>query len=357
MFQNSAIKQLRETVNNMKKRSFLGLMAATTISATLSVTMAASVAFSADVIPAIVFDLGGKFDKSFNESAYNGAEKFTKETGIKYRSFEIQNASQREQAYRRFARDGNNPVIAMGFASAEALTKIAKEFPDTKFAIIDSVVDLPNVRSIKYNEHEGSFLVGVLAAKVSKTGKVGFIGGMDIPLIRTFGCGYVQGVKSVNPDATVFQNMTGTTGAAWNNPVKGGELTKSQINQGADVIYAAAGSTGLGVLQAAADAGKFSIGVDSNQNYLHPGSVLTSMLKRVDIAVYNAFMDVKNDKWSTGKIVLGLKEGGVGYAVDDNNMKLISDDMKAAVSKSEADIISGALKVHDYNSDNNCPVK
>ena len=337
----------------MKKRSFLGLMAATTISATMATTMA----FAADAVPAVVFDLGGKFDKSFNQSAFDGAERFTKETGIKYRGFEIQNASQREQAYRRFARDGNSPVIAIGFASAEALTKVAKEFPDTKFAIIDMVVDLPNVRSIVYNEHEGSYLVGVLAAKASKTGKVGFIGGMDIPLIRKFACGYVQGVKSVNPDATVFQNMTGTTGAAWNNPVKGGELTKSQMDQGADVVYAAAGSTGLGVLQAAADAGKYSIGVDSNQNYLHPGSVLTSMLKRVDVAVYNAFMDVKNDKWTTGFNVLGLKEGGVGYAVDDNNMKLISADMKSAVTKAEADIKSGALSVHNYMSDNSCPVK
>ena len=337
----------------MKKRSFLGLMAATTITATISI----STAFAAETVPAVVFDLGGKFDKSFNQSAYDGAERFSKETGIKYRGFEIQNASQREQAYRRFARDGNNPVIAIGFASAEALTKVAKEFPDTKFAIIDMVVDLPNVRSIVYNEHEGSFLVGVMAAKASKTGKVGFIGGMDIPLIRKFACGYVQGVKSVNPDATVFQNMTGTTGAAWNNPVKGGELAKSQMDQGADVIYAAAGSTGLGVLQAAADAGKFSIGVDSNQNHLHPGSVLTSMLKRVDVAVYNAFMDVKNDKWTTGFNVLGLKEGGVGYAVDENNMKLVSDDMKSSVSKAEADIISGAVTVHDYMSDNTCPVK
>ncbi len=337
----------------MKKRTFLGLMAATTVTA----TMAVSTAFAADNTPAVVFDLGGKFDKSFNQSAFDGAERFTKETGVKYRGFEIQNASQREQAYRRFARDGNSPVIAIGFASAEALTKVAKEFPDTKFAIIDMVVDLPNVRSIVYNEHEGSFLVGVLAAKASKTGKVGFIGGMDIPLIRKFACGYVQGVKSVNPDATVFQNMTGTTGAAWNNPVKGGELTKSQMDQGADVVYAAAGSTGLGVLQAAADAGKFSIGVDSNQNYLHPGSVLTSMLKRVDVAVYNAFMDVKNDKWTTGFNVLGLKEGGVGYAVDEHNMKLISDDMKAAVSKAESDIKSGALSVHNYMSDNSCPVK
>ena len=337
----------------MKKRTFLGLVA----SATVGATMAATAAFAADTIPAIVFDLGGKFDKSFNQSAYDGAERFTKETGIKYRGFEIQNASQREQAYRRFARDGNNPVIAIGFASAEALTKVAKEFPDTKFGIIDMVVDLPNVRSIVYKEHEGSFLVGVMAAKASKTGKVGFIGGMDIPLIRKFACGYAQGVKSVNPDATIFQNMTGTTGAAWNNPVKGGELAKSQMDQGADVIFAAAGSTGLGVLQAAADAGKLSIGVDANQNYLHPGSVLTSMLKRVDVAVYNAFMDVKNEKWTTGFNVLGLNEGGVDYAVDDNNMALVNKDMKMAVETAKTKIMGGGMAVHDYMSDNTCPVK
>lgn len=328
------------------KRLILGMLAAVATTAT---------AFAADVTPAVVFDLGGKFDKSFNQAAYDGAERFKSETGKEYRSFEIQNASQREQAYRRFARDGNSPVVAIGFASAEALTKVAKEFPDTKFAIIDMVVDLPNVRSIVFNEHEGSYLVGVMAAKASKSGKVGFVGGMDIPLIRKFACGYVQGVKSVNADAEIFQNMTGTTGAAWNNPVKGGELAKSQIDQGADVVYHAAGGTGLGVLQAAADAGKLGIGVDSNQNYLHPGAVLTSMLKRVDVAVFNAFNDVQMDKWSTGFNVLGLKEGGVGYAMDDNNAKLVDADMKAAVEKASADIMSGAIKVHDYMSDNNCP--
>ena len=179
------------------------------------------------------------------------------------------------------------------------MKKVAAEFPDTQFAIIDMVVDLPNVRSIVFKEEEGSYLVGILAAMASKTGKVGFVGGMDIPLIRKFACGYVQGVKSVNPDIEVFQNMTGDTGAAWNDPVKGGELAKAQIEQGADVVYHAAGGTGIGVLQAAADAGKLGIGVDSNQNYLHPGTVLTSMLKRVDNAVYTSFMDVKNGgRWT-----------------------------------------------------------
>ena len=330
------------------KKIILGLAAAAFSTVT---------AFAADLKPALVYDLGGKNDKSFNESAFTGAERFAKETGGTYKDFEIQNDAQREQAMRRFARDGHNPIVAIGFSQAAALEKVAAEFPDTKFAIVDMVVEKPNVRSILFTEHEGSFLVGVMAAKASKTGKVGFIGGMDIPLIRKFACGYVQGVKSVNANAEIFQNMTGTTGAAWNDPVKGGELAKSQIERGADVVYHAAGGTGIGVLQAAADAGALGIGVDSNQNGMHPGKVLTSMLKRVDNAVYKAFMDVKNDKWSAGFNVLDLKANGVGYAMDDNNKALVNADMQAAVDAAEASIKSGAVKVHDYMSDSACPVK
>jgi basic membrane protein A len=311
------------------------------------------------VKPAVVYDLGGKFDKSFNEAAYMGAERFKKETGIEYRDFEIQNDSQREQAFRKFARDGFNPIIGTGFSMEAAMKKVAAEYPDTKFAIIDMVVDAPNVRSIVFKEEEGSYLVGMLAAMASKSGKVGFVGGMDIPLIRKFACGYVQGVKAVNPDIQVFQNMTGDTGAAWNDPVRGGELAKSQFEQGADVVYHAAGGTGIGVLQAAADAGKLGIGVDSNQNYLHPGSVLTSMMKRVDNAVYTSFMDAKNDvpadEWK-GVKVLGLAQDGVGWALDDNNKSLITPDMQKAVEDAKAKIISGDIKVHDYMEDNSCPV-
>jgi basic membrane protein A len=312
-------------------------------------------AFAGEVKPAVVYDMGGKFDKSFNEAAYAGAERFKSETGLEYRDFEIQNDSQREQALRNFARRGHNPVVGIGFSQAQALEKVAKEFPDTKFAIIDMVVDLPNVRSVIFKEHEGSYLVGMLAALASKTGKVGFVGGMDIPLIRKFACGYVQGVRAVNPNAEIYQNMTGTTGAAWNDPVKGGELAKSQFDRGADVVYHAAGGTGLGVLQAAADAGKLGIGVDSNQNGLHPGSVLTSMLKRVDNAVFKAFDDVRNDSWTAGFDVLGLAENGVGWALDDNNKALVSDDMKAALDAASEKIMSGEIVVHDYMSDDNCP--
>ncbi len=325
-------------------QKFLGAAATLAISATAALAE-----------PAIIFDLGGKFDKSFNESAFNGATKWAEETGGSFREIELQSEAQREQALRRFAEAGNNPIVMAGFAFASSLDTVAPDFPDTKFVIIDMVVDQPNVRSVVFKEHEGSYLVGVAAAKASKTGTVGFVGGMDIPLIRKFACGYVQGVKATNPDATVIQNMTGTTPAAWNDPVKGSELTKAQIAQGADVVYAAAGSTGLGVLQTAADEGIYSIGVDANQNYLHPGSVLTSMMKRVDVAVYKAFMD--GPDMETGFQVLGLANGGIDYALDENNAEIFTDDIKAAVEAAKAGIIDGSIEVHDYMSDNSCPVE
>ncbi|KQQ39014.1 hypothetical protein ASG19_05660 [Rhizobium sp. Leaf306] len=329
------------------KKTLLSLVAVAALSST---------AIAAEVKPALVYGTGGKFDKSFNEAAYAGAEQFKKETGTDYRDFEPKDDTQGEQAIRNFASRGYNPVVAVSFAWTSAMEKVAAEFPDTKFVIVDSVVDLKNVRSVLYKEEEGSYLVGVLAGLASKTGKVGFIGGMDIPLIRKFGCGYAQGVKAAKPDAHVFQNMTGTTGAAWNDPVRGGELTKNQIDQGADVVYAAAGATGLGVLQTAADNKKFSIGVDSNQNHLHPGSVLTSMVKRVDLAVYNAYKDLKDDKFTAGIQSLGVKEDGVSAAIDDSNRSLITPEMQAAVDKAKADIIAGTVKVHDYMSDNACPM-
>ena len=323
----------------------LGLLAATAI---------CFPAFAADVQPALLYDLGSKFDKSFEEASFNGAEKFKAETGIAYVEFEVSNASQREQALRRFAEDGRNPIVMTGFAWSEALDKVATDYPNLKFAIIDIVVEKPNVKSIVFKEHEGSYLVGVMAALASKSKKVGFVGGMDVPLIRKFGCGYIGGAKAAGA-TDVIENMTGDTPASWNDPTKGGEIAKTQISKGADVIYAAAGGTGVGVLQAAADVGKLGIGVDSNQNGLQPGKVLTSMLKRVDTAVYGAFMDAKNGKFEGGINNLGLKEGGVDYAMDDNNKALVTNEMKAAVEKVKADIIAGTIQVHDYTLDDKCP--
>jgi len=306
--------------------------------------------------PGLIIDLGGKFDKSFNEAAYNGAQRWVAETGGTYIETELQSEAQREQNMRKMAERGANPIVVLGFANASTLEKVAPDYPDTKFTIVDMVVDAPNVRSIVYAEHEGSYLVGMLAAMASKTGTVGFVGGMDIPLIRKFACGYVQGVKAVNPDATVIQNMTGTTPAAWNDPVKGGELTRTQISQGADVVYAAAGGTGVGVLQAAADASILSVGVDSNQNYMNPGSVLTSMIKRVDNATYETFVNGV-EGFESGVSLMNLAAEGVGYALDEHNQSLIDQEMVAAVDAAKAMIISGELTVHDYMSSDSCPVE
>ncbi|WP_422365749.1 BMP family lipoprotein [Pelagibius sp.] len=332
----------------------LRTITAATAALVLSTSMAVSVAGAADIKPAVIFDMGGKFDKSFNEGVFNGVEKFKEETGVSYREFEVTNETQREQALRRMAQRGADPIIGVGFAQAPALEKVAKEFPDTRFTIIDAVVDLPNVRSVVFKEHEGSFLVGMIAALKSESGKVGFVGGMDIPLIRKFACGYEQGAKHVNGNAEVLQNMTGTTPAAWNDPTRGSELAKSQFGRGVDVVYAAAGGTGIGVYQTAKDSGKFAIGVDSNQNHLQPGTMLTSMLKRVDVAAYKAFKDANDGTWGPGIQVLGLAEDGVGWALDENNQDLISADMKAKVEAAAADIVAGKLSVHDYMSDNSC---
>ena len=332
-------------------KNLVKILIATAFSVFLSLTAQAQ-----EIEPAVIFDMGGKFDKSFNEAAYNGAEKFKGDTGIEYREFEVQNPSQREQAMRNFARRGQNPIIGIGFAQGEAMTKVATEFPDLKFAIVDMVVDKPNVRSIVFKEHEGSYLVGMIAALKSETGKVGFVGGMDIPLISKFACGYKQGAKAVSADIEIYENMTGTTPKAWNDPVKGGELAKSQFDRGADVVFAAAGATGLGVLQAAADLNKFSIGVDSNQNHLHPGSVLTSMIKRVDLAVEESMSDARSGELDGGIHVLGLAEEGVGYAIDEHNEDLITEAMKSRVEAAKKDIIDGKIQVHDYTNDKKCPI-
>nr|WP_246473013.1 BMP family ABC transporter substrate-binding protein [Pelagibacterium limicola] len=307
--------------------------------------------------PAVIYDLGGKFDKSFNESSFEGATMWAEETGEAFLELEIQNDAQREQAIRRFASQGANPVVMAGFSWGTALGTVAAEFPETNFVIIDGVVDLPNVQSILFDEHTGSFLVGVLAAMTSESNVIGFVGGMDIPLIHKFYCGYAQGAKAVNADITVIESYTGTTPAAWNDPVTAGELARAASDAGADVVFAAAGGSGMGVLQMMADLGKYSIGVDANQNYMHPGSVLTSMLKRVDVAVYNSFMNAGDaDTFTPGITVIGLSEEGVGYALDEHNEALLTDEMIEAAEDYKARIIAGEVEVHDYTTDSTCPV-
>ncbi|HYE51436.1 MAG TPA: BMP family ABC transporter substrate-binding protein [Azospirillaceae bacterium] len=304
--------------------------------------------------PAVVFDMGGRFDKSFNEGVLSGIEKFKKETGVDYKWLEVTNEAQREQFLRRLAQRKADVIVAVGFAMAPTVEKVAKEFPNVRFTLIDGKVDLPNVQSVEFAEHEGSYLVGVLAALASKTGTVSFVGGMDIPLIRRFLCGYEQGVKATKADAKIISNMAGTTPAAWADPTRGSELAKSQFDRGSDVVFAAAGQTGMGVLQAAKDAGKYSIGVDSNQNHLHPGSVLTSMVKRVDVAAYEAFRTAKEGTWQAGARRLGLKEDGVGWAYDEHNKAAITPEMKAKVDAAAEEIKAGKRTVANYDEAQGC---
>ena len=299
--------------------------------------------------PAVIYELGGKFDKSFNQAAYAGAERWKQETGKPYLEFEIVNAAQREQALRRMAERGANPIVGIGFPQAPAVEQVAKAFPNIRFAIVDAVVAQPNVQSFVYREHEASFLGGMLAAMASRTGKVGFVGAMDIPLVRKFSCGYEQGAKFARPGIEVRTAMIGNTPAAWTDPERGAELAKAQLGLGVDVIFSAAGTSGLGIMQATKDAGKLAIGVDSNQNGLHPGTMLSSVLKRVDLAVYQAFKGV-----SPGVSALGLAEGGVGLAMDEHNAKLVSAAMRARLDAARVDIISGKLKVIDYTAANAC---
>jgi basic membrane protein A len=247
-------------------------------------------------------------------------------------------------------------VLGVGFAQADAIDAVAADNPNVQFAIIDvSWLNRPNLRQYAFKEHEGSYLVGVAAALTSKTGKIGFVGGMDVPLIRKFACGYVQGAKETREGVEIFQAMTGTTPNAWNDPTKGGELAQSQFDRGADVVYHAAGATGLGVIRAAADARKLAIGVDSNQNGVAPGTVLTSMLKRVDVAAYDTLKSAKDGTFKAGVNVLGIAEGGIDWAVDEYNKPLLTPAVIEAVEKARKKISDGEIKVHNYADNSNCP--
>ena len=324
----------------MMKSRFVAALAA-------SVLWAVGSACAAEFRPAIVFDIGGKFDKSFNEAAFNGAEKFRAETGIAYRAVEIPEPSKREDTLRAAARGGATIVVAMGFAQGPSVARVALEYPATRFTLIDAVVDRPNVQSVIFREQEGSFLVGMAAALVSKSRAIGIIGGMDIPPIRKFFAGYVQGARHADPDIVVRRDFVGTTPAAWNDPARGADLANRQFDRGVDVVFAAAGGTGLGVYRAASKRGRLAIGVDTNQNYLHPGTMLTSMVKRVDRAVHEAFKSAANGSWKSGVRRLGLKEDGVGYALDDHNRSLITPAMEARIEQARKDIVSGRIAVVD----------
>jgi basic membrane protein A len=295
----------------------------------------------------IVFDSGGKDDRSFNAAAFRGVTRAAKDFPILLRDAEPGDPASLEPAMRAFAEVHYDLVIGIGFAQTPIVEAVAKDYPDVRFAIIDGVSNLPNVASLIFKEHEGSYLVGMIAARKSKTGVLGFVGGMDVPLIHKFATGYEEGARAVDPQIQVIQNYVGVTEAAWNNPGKGKELALAQYGKGADVIFAAAGNSGLGVFDAAEQSKKFIIGVDSNQNWVKPGYVLTSMVKRVDNAVYQIIADLVAGKFQGGIHVYGLEDGGIGYAVDQYNEKLIPKDVIAEVEAAKQRIIRGEIKVTD----------
>src|SRR5438309_4960475 len=253
-----------------------------------------------------------------------------------------------EPSLRAFAQRDFDLIIGIGFAQKEPIKKVAAQFPKKAFAIVDAQVDAPNVRSLLFQEHEGAYLVGAIAALTSKTGKIGFIGGMDIPLIRRFEMGYEAGAKKINPQLNVVANYVGVTSEAWNNPPKGKELALSQYESGADIVFAAAGASGLGVFDAAEDRKKFAIDVDANQDWMKPGLILTSMLKRVDVAVFSAIEDAKAGKFTGGVKRFGLSNKGVDYSVDQYNEKLLPESVRQRVEELKTAIIGGKIHVPDY---------
>jgi len=302
----------------------------------------------------IVFDIGGKDDRSFNAAAWEGVKRAAKDLPIVVRDVEPGDPTSIEPALRAFAERHYDLVIGIGFAQAPIIEAVAKDYPDAHFAIVDGVSQLPNVASLVFKEHEGSYLVGLIAAKTTKTGVLGFVGGMDIPLIHRFAKGYEEGAHSVNPNIRVIENYVGVTDGAWNNPGRGKELSLAQIGKGADVIFTAAGNSGLGAFDAVEQAGKrdgrathFVIGVDSNQNGVKPGFVLTSMVKRVDNAVYQIVQDVMGGKFEGGIHVYGLEKDGVAYAIDQYNQDLISPEIRQEAEAARQKIINGEIKVTD----------
>jgi basic membrane protein A and related proteins len=302
----------------------------------------------------IVFDIGGKDDRSFNAAAWEGVKRAAKDFPIVLRDIEPGNPTSIEPAMRAFAERKYDLIIGVGFAQAPIMEQVAKEYPNIQFAIVDGVSQLPNVASLIFKEHEGSYLVGILAAKASHTGTIGFIGGMDIGLIHRFATGYEEGAKSVNPNINVIRNYVGVTDSAWNNPGKGKEIAMAQISKGADVLFTAAGNSGLGAFDAVEQQGTkdgrathFVIGVDSNQNMVKPGFVLTSMVKRVDNAVYSIVQDVVNGKFQAGFHVYGLDKDGVGYSMDEFNKNLVTAEAIQAAEEAKKKIIAGEIKVTD----------
>lgn len=317
-----------------------------------SALLCATAAQAKDDSFAIIFN-NTKNDGGFNESALRGVERFKAETGLSARENVIRSEEESVRSLRTFAENGVKNIVAISFTNEAAVATVAKDFPNVHFTLIDGSVNLPNVRSVLFREDEAAYLAGVAAALASKANKVAFVGGMPIPPVRRFECGFVQGVQSVAPKTEVIRAYLGDQPTVFRDKALGTMVGTDVLNKGADVLFAAAGFGGNGAIEAAAEKGKLSIGVDTNQNGLFPGKVLTSATKRVDVAVYNAFKDGFDDKWTAGTSVLGIAEHGVDLARDTNNAALF-EPVAAAVEKATADIASGTVKLEDYTKASAC---
>ncbi|MDP6797852.1 MAG: BMP family ABC transporter substrate-binding protein [Candidatus Krumholzibacteria bacterium] len=294
----------------------------------------------------MVFDIGGKGDRSFNDSAWRGLEKACEDFGIRSVEFEPGQDSDREQGLRKLAERGFDLVIGVGFLFSDAIGKVAVDYPEVHFALVDGLVDgRENVASLLFREEEGSFLVGAIAARKSQSGVIGFVGGMEVALIRKFEAGFRAGAQFVRPEIRVLVNYAGVTPSSFADPVKGKELTLSQIGRGADVVFHAAGTTGNGVIEAASQKQVFAIGVDSNQNYMAPGIVLTSMEKKVDRAVYECISGLVRGEFRGGVQEFGLESGGVGYTLDEFNQSVLGPELCALADSLAGEIIGGRISV------------
>jgi basic membrane protein A len=302
--------------------------------------------------PALVYVLGDKdSDRAFVDAARTGAERAKEELGVQFTEYRMHAGEDVTAIIKKAADSGASPIIAVGFQNVMPVLNLAERYPKTRFTVIDGLVPplFPNVQSVIFKDHEGAFLVGIIAAYHTKTNHIGFIGGMDVPLIRNFAMGFSQGVRYAKPELEVKIDMIGTTTKAWSSPDVAQKLATKQYDSGVDIIFAAAGGSGVGVLEAAKDTDNFAIGVDINQNALFPGHVLTSLIKRVDIAVFSALKTSQEGDWSAGIKYLGLKEGALDYAVDEYNRHLMNEELIDKVATAKERIVSGLITVEMYS--------
>ena len=293
----------------------------------------------------LIYDTGGRGDLSFCDASYAGAKKAAEQWEIELKEITPGQSTDIERVLRQLARLKYDLIIGVGFLFQDPMTRVAPDFPKVNFAIVDVEAKVPNIVSLLFKAHEGTYLVGAIAAMKTKTNKIGFVGGMNVPLLHSFEAGYRAGAHTIKPELEVMVDYAGVTPQAFSDPARGKELAIAQFNKGADVILAAAGATSLGILEAAKEYNKFIIWVDANGNHLAPGLVLTSMIKGVELSIFQTIQSVVEGNFAGGTKIYGLKEGGIQYIVDENNRNLLSQELLNRVENLKTKIITGEIVV------------